>query len=206
MNEISKILHDDERVLWEGRPQKSPYVVDTIIATMPGVVLAAFLTPFLYSFLSGPFQWEALLVLSPFSLMALVLLFGAPIYRILLYPHLRYAVTDKRFVLQKGVVGRDFDSVNHDKIENASVNVGVVDKLFGKNSGTVLVYTNRITSAGKHGSKSAPFKLVHVTDPYEVFENLKDVSLDVRADIEFPNAIRPEENKGYGTEYQEGNK
>lgn len=38
---------------------------------------------------------------------------------------------------KKGVIGRDFDFLDLDMITSASVNVGVFDKLFGGNTGSI---------------------------------------------------------------------
>jgi hypothetical protein len=43
--------------------------------------------------------------------------------------------------------------------------------------------------------------LLHISDPYEVFKRVKHMSLDIQTDIAYPNALRPDENPGYNTEY-----
>jgi hypothetical protein len=37
--------------------------------------------------------------------------------------------------------------------------------------------------------------------PFEVFKQLKKVTVDIKTDLNFPNALRPETNPGYRTKY-----
>ena len=41
-----------------------------------------------------------------------------------------------------------------------------------------------------------------IEDPYAVFKQLKQVSMDIRTDMNYPNQMRPDENPGYKTTYK----
>jgi hypothetical protein len=41
-----------------------------------------------------------------------------------------------------------------------------------------------------------------IENPYAVFKQLKQVSMDIRTDIQYPNQYRPEDNPGYKTKYR----
>jgi hypothetical protein len=41
-----------------------------------------------------------------------------------------------------------------------------------------------------------------IEDPYQVFKLVKQTSLDIKTDINYPNALRPETNPGYQTKYE----
>jgi prolyl-tRNA synthetase len=43
-----------------------------------------------------------------------------------------------------------------------------------------------------------PYSFRNITNPYEAFKFFKQISHDVRSDINFPNKLRPSENPGYG--------
>jgi uncharacterized membrane protein YdbT with pleckstrin-like domain len=86
-------------------------------------------------------EGEIILILFPHFWIGLILVFGYPIYKFLVYKYTYYAITNKRVIIQKGLIGRDFEIVDFDKITNAEVNVGVLDKLFGGNSGSILIST-----------------------------------------------------------------
>lgn len=60
MNEIKKILDDNEKVLWDGKPQLTPFVASTIIVSLFGL---------------------------SFVTIGFLLTFGIPIYRILVHKY-----------------------------------------------------------------------------------------------------------------------
>jgi hypothetical protein len=123
---------------------------------------------------------------------------GVPLYAVFVHKYVEYAITDKRIIIQKGLVGRDFDSIDYEKIQDISVNVGLIDKFFG--TGTIIA-----SSAGwlQYPGRTFPGAVLKsIRNPYEVYKNLKKVALDVKADIYFPTKYRPRENVGYRTRYR----
>lgn len=206
LNETSKILNQDEKVIWQGRPQFRPFVASSAGAIIFGLFPSSIVGIFVYTFIKQGIPWYFWLFLTPFILICLYLLVGVTIYTLLVYKYIWYTITDKRVIFQKGLIGRDFDFADFDKVESATVNVGVIDKLFGKNSGSIRIYANRLVSeSGNQGTTSTanvPFTMSHITDPYSIFEMFKKVSFDVKTDINFPNVMRPKENLGYQTDYK----
>lgn len=125
----------------------------------------------------------------------------SPIYTFFSSIFTFYAITDKRVIIQSGIIGTDFQVVDFDKINNMDVNVGISDKLFGNNSGTISIDSGRVESTSKGGTYTVLQTMELITDPYAVFEKLKKVSHDIKTDIEYPNKLRPETNPGYNTKY-----
>lgn len=210
MNETSKVLNQDERVIWQGQPQYLPYILSSIPAMIFGLIWTSVSGFILFTFINSHLGQGSIffeLFIGLFVFFGLYMLIGVPIYNALVYKNIWYTITDKRLIMQKGLVGRDFDFVDFDKVESASVNVDLSDKIFGKNSGDIMIFANRLVYvAGREGSSGGtaniPFRLYHITDPYNVFELFKKTSFDVKSDINYPNALRPAENKGYHTEYK----
>lgn len=64
--------------------------------------------------------------------------------------------------------------------------------------GTIQAFSGQLTSKGGriYGS------FVGIDEPYEVFKRIKEVSVDVKTDWNFPNDMRPEVNSGYRTRYE----
>lgn len=206
MNETAKVLNKDENVIWQGKPQYVPYLVSVIPAVIFGLVWLSASSFFFFSLL-GKVPVPFMLFVGFFVAIGVLITLGIPLYAVLVYKYIWYVITDKRVILQGGLIGRDFDFVDYDKVESAGVNVGVIDKVFGRNSGSIRIYANRLVYvSGKNGggTRNVPFNLAHITDPYAAFELFKKVSFDVKADISFPNVLRPQENVGYKTEYTRG--
>ncbi len=207
MDETSKVINQDEKVIWEGQPQFAPYALSVVPAVIIGLIWSTAISFIGYIFMTHGAPGMFALFFAPFILIGLYMLIGAPLIAFLTYKYIWYVITDKRVILQRGLIGRDFDFVDYDKVESAGVDVGVIDKVAGKNSGSIRIYANRLVYvAGSRdrsgGTQNVPFTLSHITDPYGVFELFKKVSFDVKADINFPNQMRPPGNKGYNTEYK----
>ncbi len=204
MRELDKILNKKEKVLWEGRPKFWPFIFSrSTLITVVGFFWLLFIFPILLMGAGlGGFGFLWWIVILPFFLIGVVLTLGMPIYNILLYSNLYYAITDKRVIIQTGVVGRDFDITDFDQISNAEVDVGFFDVFFRKNTGSIKISTAGTYTSGEHGIVPSPYLLSNVPNPYKVFKFFKEVSHDVKTDIYYPNKYRPKVNPGYGTKYR----
>lgn len=210
MNETSKVLNQDEKVIWEGQPKFLLYILSMIPVIIFGLIWTVMSLGFLLAIAKGhPPVWAFALV-ALFVLIGLYMLIFVPIYTVLVYKNIWYVLTDKRVLLQSGWIARNFDMVDYDKVESADANIGILDKMFGNNSGSISIYANRLVtqtntdSQGRTSSatRNVPFVLSHIIDPYTVFELFKKTSFDVKADINYPNALRPKEDTGYQMEYK----
>ena len=201
MKEIEKVLNQNEKIFWEGVPSFWPFILTgSIFTTIFGVFWMMFLIPFMFAM--GPF-----VIFVPHFWIGIILVFGVPVYQVLVYKHTYYAITDKRVIFQKGWIGRDFQMIDFDQITNAEVRVDLFDKIFGKgNTGSVLISSAGTFVHTKNGLASKPYAIRNVVNPYDIFKMLKQVSHDVKTDIEYPNKLRPSENPGYKTDYKIDNK
>ena len=199
MREIDKILDDNEKVHWEGKPMFWPFFIGSLSACVFGtffLVFGAF--PIVTAVETG--FWPLLFL--PHFWIGVFLVFGVPIYTALVYKYIYYVITDKRVIFQKGLIGRDFEMVDFDKITNADVNVDLLDILFGRRSGSIKIATAGSFTYTRRGAVSKPYAIRHVKDPYNVFKFFKKISHDVKTDIEYPNKLRPRTNPGYKTQYK----
>lgn len=146
------------------------------------------------------FSMVQILFLAPFLLIGLGML-SAPVWAALAYRKEAYAITDKRVLISKGIIGTDFKMLDYDQIKNIEVNVGLIDKFFS--TGTILIFTGEVVRT-KNSYRDHKDRLVGLTKPYEVMKLLKQTSHDIKTDIEYPNKLRPSENPGYRTEYRQG--
>ncbi|MFH0837224.1 MAG: PH domain-containing protein [Candidatus Aenigmatarchaeota archaeon] len=207
MREIDKVLDEKEKVLWEGVPQTKPYVLRGLSITLVGVFLLGFSALFFWiSGLmknTGAFSAGFFLLMPMVFLIAGILLLLGPLWSYLSLRNTYYAITDKRVIIQKGIIGRDFEYVDFDQITNAEVNVGFLDKTAGNDSGTISVFTAGSVFRGRKGGIiSKPYTLCNIGNPYKVFRLFKDVSHSVKTDIEFPNKFRPKTNPGYNSKFK----
>lgn len=207
MRELDKVLDQDEKVFWEGAPRFWPFFLGR---SFPILVFGFFWTGFVVVFVTSYFYSFGLFkyfIILPHFWIGLFMLLGPTIYNALVFKHTYYAITDKRVIIQKGWIGRDFEMVDFDKITNAEVNVGVFDKLLGGgNTGSILLSTAGSFTYSRRGPVRKPYTISNVTNPYNVFKFFKKVTHDVKTDIQYPNKLRPGDNPGYRTGYDPNKK
>jgi len=206
MKELHQILNTDEKIIWQGKPDFVLYFLSSGGVFILGGFLAVFLYFTLGKSIGGNASFFAIFI--PLTLASF-----AFFYSLIVYKYILYIITDKRMILQSGFIGRDFEFVDYDKVQNTNVNVGILDKIVGRNTGTISVHANRFVSVSNSytdisgrqqttsGIQEHPFVLRDIINPYEVLNLFKKVSFDVKADMSYPNAMRPDGNPGYKTKY-----
>lgn len=184
----------DEKILWEGKPDKRSYVLVRIVQMMPiALIWLAFdgffigmiatyatgLPTFVYFLFGGFF----LIHLTPvwIWIAGIVTAFKR-------LKNTEYAFTDKRVLIKTGFFAK-FDNVYYGHIASVNLHVGVIDRMF--KVGDVIIRT----TAGD------TYKVEDISNPYFIEERLQKIVLDIKTDMQFPNDMRPEANHGYGTKY-----
>lgn len=202
---IREMMDSNEYQLWEGKPEKVTYIIGNPVLYIFALIWGAFDFAFI-SMMFGigtgmPMGFGLFIV--PFFLLHLMpvwIAVGGPIYRAINWNYLHYVLTDKRIYIQSGIIGRDINVVEFTDISEPEVNVGLIEKLRG--CGTIRltpgVYRNN-RGERRTTNKGA---LLHVEDPYNVYKRIKQMSVDIKSDIHYPNALRPGENPGYNTKYE----
>lgn len=197
-NEIDDVVEPNERVLWRGKPNAKSYVLAAMLKMMPIALLWLAIDGFFIAFIAGGMMRG--------EMPTEILWFIVPFFAIHLAPvwiwiaktvkatrevkNLEYAITDKRIIIRSGFVGIDFKFINYSEVDSVNVKVGLIDKICRVGD----IYINSSINAGV---------LWDVEDPYKVGNALQQITLDIKSDINYPNAMRPDANSGYKTSYSE---
>lgn len=196
--EFDAVKDNDETIYWTGQPKFVPFLAKGIPFLIIGLLWGAFDLFFLMNMMSigggQPFIWI-------FMLFHLFPFYGSILnmFRLaLVHQNTFYAITSKRLMLRTGFFGIDFKAVDYDKIQNLEVNVGPLEKLF--NVGTIRAFTGEYAHT-KNGTRPLFNEFIAIDEPYEVFKKIKQVSVDIKTDWNYPNKLRPEENPGYNSKY-----
>ena len=102
-------------------------------------------------------------------------------------------ITDKRIIIQNGFIAENYQTIYYKDIKNVRLHVGIIDKLLGVGD----VYLDM----GHYGEGVSMTGFIDIESYNEVYQMAQKVVLDIQTDIEYPNALRPESNPGYNTEY-----
>lgn len=101
----------------------------------------------------------------------------------------KYAVTDRRIIIEYGFISMNYQSIYYKDITNVNLKISVIDKMLKVGD---IYFT---TSTGPNLS------FLDIEDAYTIYPKLQKIVLDMQTDIEFPNNLRPKENDGYNTTY-----
>lgn len=197
MREFNKVLGANETILWEGRPAFWPFFLGrSLTIAVPAALWVSF---FVAALLGASDAQRYYVLLNPYGWLAVAFFLGPPLYNALVFSRTRYAITSTRVILQKGLIGRDFESLDLDQITNIEVRVGFWDKVLGTRSGSILIASAGSATYARRGPVSWPYTMGNVPRPYEILRLLKEAAHDLRTDIQYPNKLRPDENPGYRT-------
>lgn len=190
-------LIEGETELWSGKPKRSAYVINQILAMMPialiwlsfdlGIIIAIFksgevneMLPFIIPFFA-------------FHLFPVWIWLGNVFSASKKWKNTKYYVTDKRIVIQYGFIAENYQTIYYKDINNVYMRRGIFDKLF--KVGDIYFDLDRSTK----GNLTVFFD---IENPTEIYSKVQKIILDIQTDIEYPNALRPADNPGYNTKYK----
>lgn len=185
----------DEKILWEGKPDKRSYVLARILQMMPVALLWLAFDGFFIGMIIAYAKGLPLFVYFIFGGFFLVHLTPVWIWIasiVTAFKRLKnteYAFTDKRVVIKTGFFPK-FDNVFYSDIASVNLRVGFIDRMF--KVGDLVI---RTTAGDTH-------MVEDISNPYFIEERLQKIVLDIKTDIHFPNDMRPETNHGYNTKYE----
>ena len=196
--EFDIVKDDDETILWSGQPAVVPFLAQGIPFLIFGLLWGAFDYFFFMQFISfsGMQLFNVL-----FMLLHMFPFYGSilnMIRLILVHRNTYYAVTNKRLMLRTGFIGTDFKSVDYDKIQNLEVNINPLEKFL--DVGSIRAFTGEISST-RNGTRPLFNEFTAIENPYAVYKQIKQISVDIKTDWNYPNQLRPDENPGYNTKY-----
>ena len=200
-NEEVSPLVEGESVIWSAKPKKSAYIINQIIVMMPFALLwlaidSAILVPMLQSGGAS----KMLFFIIPFfalHLMPVWIWLGNVLSANKRWQNTKYYVTDKRIIIQNGFVAENYQTIYYKDIRNVDLRVGVIDKML--NVGDVYFDLGNYTT--NNGNRTVKTAFLDIENPREIYSKLQKIVLDIQTDMEYPNALRPDENPGYNTKY-----
>lgn len=181
---IERHLAPDERVIWSGKPVKTPFILPGLASIPFGLIFLAFSLFWVWGATSaGAPDFFSLFGL-PFIIAGFAITIGPSLLQLMRYKNTKYMITDKRIITQTGAIGIDTRFVEFEKIQEVYVNIGFVDKLFG--TGTLYAMTAGFSGflpAGRHGYGSMAGlrpSFAALREPYEVQKLLQEAMANAK--------------------------
>lgn len=200
--QFAGVLDADEHLVWSGCPTAIPFFIGGVPLFVFGIIWGFIDLGFISTMSTGisvkNASLPALLAGVGFFTLHLFPLWlgvGNMIRLFLVYGNTFYGLTNKRIMLRSGFWGTDFKSIDYDGLKEMEVTVNPIENMLGV--GSIRFFT------GRTGQKGAPVydRFIGIADPYAVYKQLKQVSMDIKTDWNYPNALRPDTNPGYRTTY-----
>lgn len=196
-NRIEDVLTSDEKILVRLKPSSRVFKLEAIFTGLPlALVWGGFDTFFIIMMVitgafneMGPLFIPMIIFFFAIHLIPVWLFIARIITRIAGYKNIDYAFTNKRIIVRAGLIGIDFKSIYYSEITGVNVKVGIFDRIFKVGDIYVTAKDQRVV-------------IEDIEDPYFYMSKIQEISHDIKTDIEFPNAYRPDNNPGYHTDYK----
>ena len=201
LEELKAIVGSNEKILYEGKPNKKCYIFESIFnPLLPFALLWAIID---LGILGGAFfaqdSSNMLIFLIPFMLLHMMpvwIYLGGILFTVRRYKNTEYIVTDRAIYISGGVFTRNINAKPFAELSHINLHRGVFDQMF--NVGDIIATTNQLTQNGK----SATISISSISNYIDVYNMVKKLQTDIYTDVMYPNAKRPSENPGYNTEYK----
>lgn len=195
-------LIEGENVLWSAKPKRKAFIINRIIRMMPFALIWLFLDLYvILTFINIDYSVNLLVIIPFFAihLFPVWIWIGDIATANIKWKNTKYYVTDRRIIIQTGIIGASYQTIYYKDIKNVNLKIGLIDKLLGV--GDIYIDTGEVRQV-KHGVQNVFYSLLDVERPYEIYPKLQKFVMDIQTDMEFPNAYRPGENLGYNTKYK----
>ena len=195
--EFESIKDDQEEILWTGKPKFLPFIFANFFG---GIFIVVFALIWIFANKSwgtnngndtASYFWL-------FGLLPLIVGLLSFLKRIFSFSNTVYSYSDKRVMMRTGFIGTDFKTIDYDKISDIEVTVSVVERMY--NVGTIRFFSGR-TQTDESNTTKLYDSWSAIENPYEVFKMVKQTSVNIKTDFNYPNALRPDTNPGYNTKY-----
>ena len=191
------VLAAGEHILWSGKPKKNAFIASHALTMMPIAIIWLCLD---MTFILNMVRADGLqlFTLGFFALhmMPVWIWLGSLITAPKRWRNTNYYVTNRRIIIQGGFLAVNEKSLFFKEIRSVQSKVGLFDKLSG--TGSILFNAEMISG----NNKATPPSFQYLENAGAVYQRVQRTVLDMQTDMEYPNALRPEENPGYKTDYK----
>ncbi len=178
---VENMLSAGEQIILREKPKRNAYILAQVLKMMPfallwivfdGAFIGLMIGFELFKSMPAPLI-VFLIVFFAFHLLPVWIWISNIVTAGRRQKNIEYIFTDRRIIIKSGLIGID----------------GLVDKLL--HVGDIYI----------SGSAQAQV-LWDIENPYEVTSRLQKIVNDIKTDIYFPNALRPDTNSGFDTQYK----
>ena len=200
INKIDDLIYKDEEIIWRGKPKKSAFIWSKILTMLPVALIWGLVDGIFIYFLTTNSVFSSAPIWLVIFLIVFFLIHLMPVWIWLSnvisasaqHKNIEYAFTTKRIIIRSGIIV-DIKSIYYIDIQSVNLRVGLIDRML--KVGDIYITGTNATAV-----------LWDIKNPYVITNQLQKIVNDIKTDMYFPNAMRPEENFGYKTKYSNEDK
>lgn len=201
IEELKSVVGLDEKILYEGKPNKKCYIFESIFnPLLPFALIWAIID---MSIIGGTLFFEdssnILFFIIPFMLLHMMpvwIYLGGVLFTTIRYKNTAYIITERAIYVSGGLFSRTINTKPFAELSHIDLHRGIFDQIF--NVGDIIATSNQL---GRDG-KSTTINIASISDYVDVYNMVKKLQTDIYTDVMYPNAKRPAENPGYNTKYR----
>ena len=201
-SDLELMVHNDERILWRGRPDKKCYILEAIVNPLlffSGLWLLFDLA--LFGWIGGTRQQSlevGTIIFLAIHLMPVWIYLINALFVFRRYHHTEYIITDKGVYVSGGTFAYTCQMKPYTEVSHISIHRGIFDQQLGVGD---VVFSSQDAPVNTRQSVDI-LSITDIRDYQKVFELVKKLQTDIFADTMYPNDLRPAENHGYRTKYK----
>ena len=184
LEDIKKILDDDEEIKESFKPNKKRFTIINIIVSTIFILLVggAFFLVGLFGVIgiiaftseSGEKELFAPIIFMIVGSIPLLIMIINIIGQFVRYKNTLYVITNKRFIIRSGFIGVDYRSINIENVLFVNVRVDFLDKLVKPNTGSITLGSAATPITSNNSNQvNQIFTFAHVENPYDAYKTIK---------------------------------
>ncbi|MEI8339778.1 MAG: PH domain-containing protein [bacterium] len=180
MLQTNELINTDEKNLWTGSPKFWPFLFNktfSLFVFVLGWIIAFILIVYFQdkTVFAKPELIKSILPwLAPSFGFIIIFLILNIIYTAIVFFFTKYTITDKKVIIQKGIISKKVIMLDFDKITNSEVQVGLFDRLCGGTTGSILISTPTSIVYVNRRMRNNPYWLVSIPKPFEVYKVFRE--------------------------------
>ena len=212
LEELKRTIGNDEKVMWEGKPDKKCFIFESIFnpllpfALLWGIIDFSVIGTFLKfgdmtSELTNNTSFPVPMFLIGFfalHLMPVWIYLGGILLTRKRYKNTAYIITDKAIYVSSGIISKVINRKPFAELSHVNLHRGFFDQKF--DVGDIILSST--TSVSGNGTVMGGISISSISEYNMVYDMVRKIQTDIYSDTMYPNDMRPKENHGYNTEYK----
>ena len=161
MERFKNVLERNENIVAEFVPNKTKFMFSSFVWTFLCFDLVL-LFGTMWMFIEGMILYGFVTIAIMIAVLVVVMVWCG-----MFHSTCSYAITNKKIIIRSGIFGVDFKTMDIKLVGAVNVEVTLIDKIVGKNTGTIYFY--------EHGNTNVIHKFAHIENPYEAYRQIKEL-------------------------------